>query len=77
MDDALVFAGDPAPQQLTAPCRKYQAACASQLSKRCTREFPDDFGLFLRLGARFCEADHSFRCGAIACGEWNLHRPAV
>ena len=22
----LVFAGDPAPQQLTAPCRKYQAA---------------------------------------------------
>jgi hypothetical protein len=24
-----LFAGDPAPQQLTAPCRKYQAACTS------------------------------------------------
>jgi hypothetical protein len=38
IDDAPVFAGDPAPQQLTAPCRKYsgrqrpaieQAVCLS------------------------------------------------
>ena len=30
------FASDPAPQQLTAPCRKYQAACTSIQSNRCT-----------------------------------------
>jgi hypothetical protein len=77
MDDALVFAGDPAPQQLTAPCRKYQAACTSQLSKRCTREFPDDFGLFLHFGPRFCEHDHSFRFRAIACTTRNLQHPGV
>jgi Carboxypeptidase regulatory-like domain len=32
----LVFASDPAPQQLTAPCHKYRAACTSLQSNRCT-----------------------------------------
>ena len=67
-----MFAGDPAPQQLTAPCRKYQAACILQLSKRCTGEFPAFFGLFQALTPRFCEHDHSFRVRRIAWGKRNL-----
>ena len=72
-----MFAGDPAPQQLTAPCRKYQAACISQLSKRCTCEFPEFFGLFQALGPRFCEHDHSFRFRRITCGKRNLRAATV
>ena len=68
----MVFAGDPAPQQLTAPCRKYQAACVLQLSKRCTREFSEFFGLFQVLAPRFCEHDHSFRVRRITWGMRNL-----
>jgi hypothetical protein len=67
-----VFAGDPAPQQLTAPCRKYQAACILRLSKRCTGEFPAFFGLFQAITPRFCEHDHSFRVRQITCGKRNL-----
>jgi hypothetical protein len=73
MDDALVFAGDPAPQQLTAPCRKYQAACALLLSKRCTCEFSENSGLFLDLAPRFCDHDHSFRVRSIRQGQRILH----
>jgi hypothetical protein len=46
-DDALtVCAGDPAPQQLTAPCRKYSGRLHTMREgKRCTARIVDVSGL--------------------------------
>ncbi|MGH9408648.1 MAG: hypothetical protein ACRD1V_04270, partial [Vicinamibacterales bacterium] len=42
------FAGDPAPQQLTAPCRKYYRPPASTIS---ARHVPFNFQRFCRMNA--------------------------
>jgi hypothetical protein len=44
--DAPVFAGDPAPQQLTAPCRKYSGRLRHSLEQGTYRDFQAVFSVF-------------------------------
>lgn len=75
------FADDPAPQQLTAPCRKYQAACATLESNRCTDSADIHFRSFLKLLAgwrreglrarrRNRRFDYGIRSCASRCPHW-------
>jgi hypothetical protein len=45
--DAPVFAGDPAPQQLTAPCRKYSGRLRHPLEQGMYRGFQAVFSVFI------------------------------
>jgi hypothetical protein len=44
--DAPVFAGDPAPQQLTAPCRKYSGRLRPPVEQGTYRVIQADFHWF-------------------------------
>jgi hypothetical protein len=45
--DAPVFAGDPAPQQLTAPCRKYSGRLHHPIEQGTYRDFQAVFSAFI------------------------------